>query len=117
MSKKCNIRSFRYSDEVAAILVKFGSPESSLNDKFEQLVLDCYWKLPELEKQIKARQKMLDELRKECADVQRKIFDQRALGWELDGMMSAIRQCKMRLSDINGKLEKDLERERENEMY
>lgn len=106
MSKKCNIRSFRYSDEVAAILVKFGSPESSLNDKFEQLVLDCYWKLPELEKQIRARQKVLEGLQKECAEVQRKIYDQRALGRELDGMMSAIRQCKIRLSDVNDKLEK-----------
>ena len=63
MSKKCNVRSFRYSDEVAAILE--GMPGKSMNDNFEQLILECYYKLPELEKKRKSyeneisRQQML----------------------------------------------------------
>lgn len=49
-SKKTNLRSFRYSDEVAAILEQ--QEGKSLNDKFENLVLTCYYKLPEIQKSI-----------------------------------------------------------------
>lgn len=49
-SKKINLRSFRYSDEVAAILEQ--QEGTSLNDKFENLVLTCYYKLPEIQKSI-----------------------------------------------------------------
>ncbi|MDY3618094.1 hypothetical protein [Agathobaculum sp.] len=58
MSKKTNIRSFRYSDEVAAILEQ--QVGHSINDKFEQLVLECYYKLPELQKQHKYYEKEID---------------------------------------------------------
>lgn len=63
MSKKTNIRSFRYSDEVAAILEQ--QVGHSINDKFEQLVLECYYKLPELQKQHKELQQKIDSQRKE----------------------------------------------------
>lgn len=48
MGMKTNCRSFRYSDEVAAVLEN--QPGKSENDKFEQLVLRCFYKLPDLEK-------------------------------------------------------------------
>ena len=50
MSKKDNIRSFRYSSEVAAILE--AQEGKSLNDKFENLVLTCFYKLPDVQKQL-----------------------------------------------------------------
>lgn len=63
MSKKCNVRSFRFSDEVAAILE--GMNGKSMNDSFEQLVLECYYKLPDLQKQCKELQEKIDRKRKE----------------------------------------------------
>lgn len=104
MSKKCNVRSFRFSDEVAGILHGFGSPESSLNDKFERLILHCHWNLPELDKKIKARQAELAMLDKEYRELMQKVYDQRAIGRELDGAMSECRRLKIKLSDINEKL-------------
>lgn len=73
MPQKSNLRSFRYSDEVAAILEK--QPGKSFNDKFEQLVLRCFYELPaierrktELEAQIQQRR---DELRKMARQTER----------------------------------------------
>lgn len=63
MGKKTNVRSFRFSDEVAAILE--GMKGHSMNDNFEQLVLDCYYKLPDLQKQHKELQKKIDRKREE----------------------------------------------------
>lgn len=40
MANKSNIRSFRYSDEIACILNQ--QPGESLNAKFEYLVESCY---------------------------------------------------------------------------
>jgi hypothetical protein len=51
MSTKPNIRSFRYSDEVARILEGFEG--ESMNAKFENLVLYCYKALPQKKKEIK----------------------------------------------------------------
>jgi len=42
-SPKSNLRSFRYSDEIAAILE--AQEGASLNEKFESLVLFCFYKL------------------------------------------------------------------------
>lgn len=48
--KKTNIRSFRYSDRVAEILE--AQEGTSLNDKFESLVLFCFDRVPALEKRV-----------------------------------------------------------------
>lgn len=61
MGMKTNCRSFRYSDEVAAILAQ--QPGKSENDKFEQLVLRCFYKLPGLEKrEVELQQSIMDKL-------------------------------------------------------
>lgn len=67
MGNKCNVRSFRFSDEVAAILE--GMEGKSLNDKFEQLVLECYYKLPDLKKEIKYYEKQINQQRKKLNDM------------------------------------------------
>lgn len=48
--KKTNIRSFRYSDRVAEILE--AQEGTSLNDKFENLVLFCFDRVPALQKRV-----------------------------------------------------------------
>lgn len=44
-SRKSNHRAFRYTDECAAILAEY-------NNDLDSLVLDAYYKLPELKEQI-----------------------------------------------------------------
>ncbi len=60
---KNNLRSFCYSDEVAAILE--AQEGKNLNDKFENLVLTCFYRLPEIRAEIKRlQQQQLAELDK-----------------------------------------------------
>lgn len=63
MSKKNNIRSFRYSDEVAEILENMEG--ASLNEKFENLVRTCYSRLPKIQSDIEMYEGFLDRIRKE----------------------------------------------------
>jgi len=58
---KSNLRSFRYSDEVAAILE--AQEGGSLNEKFENLVLYCYYKLDERKAALAAVNREIDESR------------------------------------------------------
>lgn len=67
MGNKSNVRSFRFSDEVAAILE--GMQGHSMNDNFEQLVLECYYKLPDLKKEIKYYEKQINQQRKKLNDM------------------------------------------------
>ena len=60
---KNNLRSFRFSDEVAAILDRFEG--ASMNDKFENLILHCFWQREQLEKMIAERQHRLASLEAE----------------------------------------------------
>lgn len=65
MSKelKSNIRSFRYSDCVACILESaYGR---NLNEKFENLVVDCYCRLPGIQQQIAYEEGRLRKLRED----------------------------------------------------
>lgn len=50
-NQKTNIRSFRYSDRVASILESMEG--ANLNAKFENLVLFCNDKFPEVEKRYR----------------------------------------------------------------
>lgn len=69
MPQKSNLRSFRYSDEVAAILEQ--QPGKSFNDKFEQLVLRCFYELPAIEHRKKELEAQIQQRREELQDVAR----------------------------------------------
>lgn len=66
---KDNIRSFRFSGEVAAILE--GQEGKSLNDKFETLVLFCYYKLEQRKEDLAKIEKQIEERRKKLNDLQK----------------------------------------------
>lgn len=74
MATKSNIRSFRYSDETAAILE--AQPGESLNAKFENLVKFCFSvldqrkeQLSQIDTQIAARRETLCNLTKATAEL------------------------------------------------
>lgn len=60
MSSKTNLRSFRYSDEVAGILEAFGG--GSLNEKFENLILHCFWERKKVDELLTQKRKEHDRL-------------------------------------------------------
>lgn len=66
MAKKGNIRSIRFSDELADLIDQ--QIGDTFTAKFESLITKCVWELPEkekelsrLEEQIRRRQNMLAE--------------------------------------------------------
>lgn len=65
---KDNIRSFRFSGEVAAILE--AQQGKSLNDKFETLVLYCHYAVPQKQAELARIQKDIERQRKTLQDLQ-----------------------------------------------
>lgn len=68
MSAKTNIRSFRYSDEIAAILE--AQPGDSLNAKFEDLVRTCFLELEEKQKQLDRINELIKNRRRLLVDLE-----------------------------------------------
>ncbi len=88
---KCNISSFRYTDEVLQIIDNFEG--NSRNDKFNNLLRFCYESVParqlqldQLESEIKAKREMLHNLSKEVRDIEQ--------------MLSALRNAKYYMSIV-----------------
>jgi hypothetical protein len=97
MSTKPNIRSFRYSDEVARILEGFEG--ESMNAKFENLVLYCYKTLPAKKKEIKQAQEQIDvkwaRYRKICA----KISEAEAVSRRLEDIWNLAQKLYLDLDE------------------
>ena len=95
MATKPNIRSIRFSDELAELIDRQAG--NTFTEKFENLVTRCVWELPqreaeleEVQKQIRREEKRLTELRKRREKLDQAISDiQRRLDYhlkELEGL-------------------------------
>lgn len=78
MAQKNNIRSIRFSDELADLIDR--QVGKTFTEKFENLVTRCVWKLPQKEEQlhkiteaIQAEQLKLLELRKRSGKLQHSL--------------------------------------------
>ena len=89
MAGKPNIRSIRFSDELAELIDRPAG--NTFTEKFENLVTRCVWELPqkeaeleEVQKQIRREEKRLTELRKRREKLDQAISDiQRRLDYHL----------------------------------
>ena len=89
MAGKPNIRSIRFSDELAELIDRQAG--NTFTEKFENLVTRCVWELPqkeaeleEVQKQIRREEKRLTELRKRREKLDQAISDiQRRLDYHL----------------------------------
>ena len=89
MATKPNIRSIRFSDELAELIDRQAG--NTFTEKFENLVTRCVWELPqkeaeleEVQKQIRREEKRLTELRKRREKLDQAISDiQRRLDYHL----------------------------------
>lgn len=80
MAQKNNIRSIRFSDEIAELIDRQAG--DTFTQKFENLVTRCAWELPEKEKQLKEldeqiqqKKQQLMEYRREYQNQQRRLKD------------------------------------------
>ncbi len=98
MSTKPNIRSFRYSDEVAEILMNFEG--ENMNAKFENLVLFCHKQLPAKKKELKQAQEQIDakwaRYRKLCA----KLGDLNQLTMTVERLIDYGRNAETQLTNL-----------------
>lgn len=95
MAGKPNIRSIRFSDELAELIDR--QVGNSFTEKFENLMTRCVWELPqkeaelkEVQKKVRQEEKRLAELRKRREKLDQAISDiQRRLDYhlkELEGL-------------------------------
>ena len=95
MAVKPNIRSIRFSDELAELIDRQAG--NTFTEKFENLVTRCVWELPqreaelkEVQKQVRQEEKRLADLRKRREKLDQAIGDiQRRLDYhlkELEGL-------------------------------
>lgn len=63
--KKNNIRSIRFSDEMADLIER--QPGNTFTEKFENLITRCVWELPQKEKELEQINKQIQHKRQEIA--------------------------------------------------
>lgn len=107
MAVKLHSRSFRFTDEVNNILQSYGVADLTLNERFERLVLDCYEKLPEVQKQLKDAEAQRDALKAESLELMRRISDQRAVARQIDELMITCQQSKLRIDRVLERFEQN----------
>ncbi|WP_204791541.1 hypothetical protein [Oscillibacter sp. CU971] len=67
MATKPNIRSIRFSDELAELIDRQAG--NTFTEKFENLVTRCVWELPQKEAELKNIQERIDAERKRLYDL------------------------------------------------
>jgi predicted nucleic acid-binding Zn-ribbon protein len=76
MAGKPNIRSIRFSDELAELIDR--QVGNTFTEKFENLVTRCVWELPQREAELKEVQKQIRQEEKRLADLRKRrtVLDQ-----------------------------------------
>ena len=85
MATKKNIRSFRYSDEIACILS--AQKGDNLNAKFENLVKKCFCELDR-------KQKELDRIEEKIKERRQKLYDLERATAQLDMLERDIKNAR-----------------------
>lgn len=84
MAGKTNIRSIRFSDELAELIDRQAG--RTFTEKFEGLITRCVWELPQKEAQLEAIQKQIERERKRLFDLQRATAELRQLEVTLENV-------------------------------
>lgn len=67
MGTKGNIRSIRFSDEIAELIDR--QVGQNFTEKFENLVIRCSWELPQKEEELKTLEEEIRKKRKELQEL------------------------------------------------
>ena len=81
MAQKNNIRSIRFSNELAELIDR--QVGRTFTEKFENLVTRCVWELPEKEKE-------LEQLEKEISQKQQQLQKMRNQVYKLSGTINQL---------------------------
>lgn len=87
MAQKNNIRSIRFSDELAELIDR--QVGCTFTEKFENLITRCVWELPGKERELEQIQEQISRERKRLHDLQRATEELRML----ENDLKAARRC------------------------
>ena len=88
MATKNNIRSIRFSDELAELIDR--QMGRTFTEKFENLVTRCVWELPQKEAELKEMQEQIERERQKLRELQQKRW---ALQRAADSLDQKVQQC------------------------
>lgn len=86
--KKSNIRSIRFSDELAELINR--QIGTTFTEKFENLITRCVWELPEKEEQIKRLEAEIGQKRKELQKLRQQAYRLEADLMKISDRMAAL---------------------------
>ncbi len=81
MATKPNIRSIRFSDELAELIDR--QVGNSFTEKFENLITRCVWELPQKEAELEQLEKKLRQLNQELYQRQEKLNRLKSVTFDL----------------------------------
>lgn len=106
MAGKPNIRSIRFSDEMAELIDR--QVGSSFTEKFENLVSRCVWELPEREKQLAKIQEQINRERKQLFSLRKATEELRRLEQDIQSAQRYFAIVERRAKAIAEATERDV---------
>ena len=98
MPAKNNIRSIRFSDELAELIDR--QQGSSFTQKFENLIIRCVWELPAKEDELKQIESRIREKRKQLQEM---TAQAEKLRMTINSLLPKVRELE---TSVNRALEK-----------
>ena len=105
MAQKNNIRSIRFTDELADLIDR--QVEDTFTQKFENLVTRCVWELPAKEKQLADIQARIEQERQRLSDLQQATKQLKMLERDIQSAQHYFDIVKRRAKAIAEAAEKD----------
>lgn len=88
MARKSNIRSIRFSDELAELIDR--QIGDTFTQKFENLITRCVWELPQKEEQIKRLETEISKKQEELRRLRQQAYRMEADLLKISDKMAAL---------------------------
>ena len=105
MAQKNNIRSIRFSDELAELIDR--QVGDTFTAKFEALITRCVWELPKQEERLKDIQARIDQERQRLYDLQQATEQLRMLERDIQAAQRYFTIVERRAKQIADTVEQD----------
>lgn len=106
MAAKNNIRSIRFSDELAELIDR--QVGDTFTQKFENLVTRCVWELPQKEEQLQALETQIRLKQRQLTDIQSAIQELRQMEQDIRSVQKTLTRIKKNAETISKAAEEDL---------
>lgn len=105
MPGKPNIRSIRFSDDMAELIDRQAG--STFTEKFENLITRCVWELPRKEEELKRIQEQINEERQRLYRIQKATKELRMLERDIQSAQHYFKIVERRAKCIAEATEKE----------